>query len=111
MVRRVSICLGSLAIAVTAMAQASFMTGDSIAVFYPSGYDASQHQPSPIFENEPTALLPLSTGWTLRPVFEQKNGKSVAKVHVGNEVDLYGTGIPLWDFQCPTFLFNDFVRW
>ena len=66
MVRRVSICLGSLAIAVTAMAQASLMTGDSIAVFYPNGYDASQHQPSPIFENEPTALLPLSTGWTLR---------------------------------------------
>ena len=115
MVRRVSICLGSLAIAVTAMAQASLMTGDSIAVFYPCGYDARQHQPSPIFENEPTALLPLSTGWTLRPVFEQKNGKSVAKVHVGNEVDLYGTGevtgplrrngrtISLWNIDTPAY--------
>ena len=44
MTLRVSFFLGSLAVASLAMAQASFMTNDSVAVFYPPHYDAKQHQ-------------------------------------------------------------------
>jgi alpha-glucosidase len=52
MVRRFIFILQGLAVAVIAMAQASFMSDDSIAVFIPANYDASNHQPSPVFVKE-----------------------------------------------------------
>ncbi len=115
MVRRIGLFSGCLVIATLAMAQAAFVTDDQVAVFYPKGYDASQHQPSPIFEREPAAASPLSDSWHLRPVFSTRDGKSVATISVGDDVDLYGTGevtgplrrngreISLWNIDNPAY--------
>ena len=92
MVKRLIIILQSLAIAAIAMAQTSFISDDSIAVYYPAGYEAKQHQPSPIFVREPLALSPLPADWRLKVVFSQNNGKQIATIHTGTGVDLYGTG-------------------
>lgn len=72
-------------------AQQSYMTQPGVAVFIPSGFDAQQHLPSPIFVRElvPSASLPAS--WQLRPEFKQQDGKSVVELNVG-DADLYGTG-------------------
>ena len=122
MTRRVIGFMACLTIATLAMAQTAFMTDDSgngqlvsTAVFYPKDYDAKQHQPSPIFVHEPQALKPLANSWQLRPVFTQVGGKSVATIHVGEGVDLYGTGevtgplrrngitIGLWNVDTPAY--------
>ena len=104
-----------LAIASCAMAQASFVSDDRVAVFYPKHYDATMHQPSPIFVEEPTAFNPLPASWTLHPTFSERDGKSVATIHVGGQVDLYGTGevtgtlrrngkqISLWNIDTPAY--------
>ena len=107
--------LQGLAVAAIAMAQATFLSNDSIAVFIPANYDASCHQPSPIFVQElvPTAALPAN--WQLKPVFSQREGKQVATIHIGDGVDLYGTGevtgplkrngrkISLWNIDTPVY--------
>ena len=107
--------LQGLAVAAIAMAQATFLSNDSIAVFIPVNYDASCHQPSPIFVQElvPTAALPAN--WQLKPVFSQREGKQVATIHIGDGVDLYGTGevtgplkrngrkISLWNIDTPVY--------
>lgn len=97
------------------MAQASFVSDDRVAVFYPDGYDASQHSPSPIFVQEPTAIHALPSDWQLRPVFSVRDGSAVATIHVGDGVDLYGTGevtgplrrngrtISLWNIDTPAY--------
>ena len=115
MVRRFSLSSCCLAIATMAMAQAAFVSDDQVAVFYPQGYDASQHQPSPIFEREPAAIWPLSDNWQLRPVFSIQDGKNLATIKVGDDVDLYGTGevtgplrrngieISLWNIDTPAY--------
>lgn len=115
MVRRFSLSSCCLAIATMAMAQAAFVSDDQVAVFYPQGYDASQHQPSPIFEREPAAIWPLSDNWQLRPVFSIQDGKNMATIKVGDDVDLYGTGevtgplrrngieISLWNIDTPAY--------
>lgn len=112
--RTVIICC-SLAIAPVTVAQTVFVTSDSVAIFYPQNYDATMHQPSPIFENEPAAVLPLGNDWRLRPIFSKGDGKSVATIRVGNDVDLYGTGevtgplrrngrtISLWNVDTPAY--------
>ena len=107
--------LQGLAVAVIVMAQATFRSNDNIAVFIPANYDASCHQPSPIFVQElvPTAALPHD--WRLKPVFSQREGKQIATIHVGEGVDLYGTGevtgplkrngrkISLWNIDTPAY--------
>ena len=130
MYRKVSLVLGSLAIALGAMAQASFITADGVAVYIPKDYDATQHQPSPIFVKELTpaaspSCVPLaaseqsssaaSGGASLRPVFSERDGKHIATIHVGQGVDLYGTGevtgplrrngrtISLWNVDTPAY--------
>lgn len=115
MTLRVSFFLGSLAVASLAMAQASFMTNDSVAVFYPPHYDAKQHQPSPIFEREPIAVNQLTTDWPLRVSFSQKGGRSIATIDIKDDVDFYGTGevtgplrrngrtIELWNIDTPAY--------
>lgn len=105
-----------LAIAPLAMAQASFVSDDHVAVCYPADYDARQHEPSLIFEHEPVAVNPLPADWKLRPVFSQtSDGHSVATIRVGAGVDLYGTGevtgplrrngrtISLWNVDTPAY--------
>ena len=59
MKKKLSLSLWCLAIAFHAMAQASFVSDDRVAVFYPAAYDASQHSPSPIFVKEP--CLPVGS--------------------------------------------------
>ncbi len=92
MTRRVMMFLGSLTIAFMAMAQAAFVSDKQVAVFYPPQYDASQHEPSPIFEDEPKAIYPLPAQWRVRPQFSLQDGKSIAKMTVDEQVDFYGTG-------------------
>ena len=114
--RKGFLCFG-LAIAVKAVAQTAFLTADSVAVFYPKDYDATQHQPSPIFVHELTPLSPLTSHHSpLTPVFTTTaDGHSVATIHVGSNVDLYGTGevtgplrrngrtISLWNVDTPAY--------
>lgn len=107
--------LSSLAIATVAMAQTAFMTNDKVAVFYPNGYDAKQHLPSPIFENEPFAVNPLESDWKVRPVFTTYGGRNVATFNVEDGVDFYGTGevtgslrrngytVGLWNIDTPAY--------
>ena len=118
--RKGFLCFG-LAIAVKAMSQTAFLTTDSVAVFYPKDYDATQHQPSPIFVHELTPLSPLTSHLSpLIPVFTQSaDGHSIATIHVGKDVDLYGTGevtgplrrngctISLWNVDTPAYGVDD----
>lgn len=115
MVRRFIFILQGLAVAVIAMAQASFMSDDSIAVFIPANYDACNHQPSPVFVKELGFQGGIPTSWRLKPVFSQRDGKQIATIHVGEGVDLYGTGevtgplkrngrkISLWNIDTPAY--------
>ena len=115
MVRRFIFILQGLAVAVIAMAQASFMSDDSIAVFIPANYDASNHQPSPVFVKELGFQGGIPANWRLKPVFSQRDGKQIATIHVGEGVDLYGTGevtgplrrngrkISLWNIDTPAY--------
>ncbi len=122
--------LGSLAIASVAMAQTAFMSHDVAgqpvltagqpvltAVFYPADYEARQHQPSPIFEQEPDMHYPLSDGWQLRPTFSHAGGRSIATISIpdGSSVSFYGTGevtgpllrngrtVELWNIDNPAY--------
>ena len=115
MVRRFIFILQGLVVAVIAMAQASFMSDDSIAVFIPANYDASNHQPSPVFVKELGFQGGIPADWRLKPVFSQRDGKQIASIHVGEGVDLYGTGevtgplkrngrkISLWNIDTPAY--------
>ena len=115
MTLRVGFFLGSLSIASVAVAQATFMTNDSVAVFYPPHYDAKQHQPSPIFEREPMATNPLTASWPLKVTFSEKGGHSIASIKIDEDVDFYGTGevtgplrrngrtIELWNIDTPAY--------
>lgn len=115
MTLRVSMFLSSLAITQWVMAQASFVTDDRVAVFYPAQYDASLHQPSPIFEREPAAINPLPPDWQVRPKFCEHDGKTVATINIEEGTDLYGTGevtgplrrngrtVGLWNIDTPAY--------
>ena len=115
MTRSVMMFLGSLTIASMAMAQAAFVSDQQVAVFYPPLYDASQHEPSPIFEHEPKAIHPLPAQWRVRPQFSLQDGKSIAKITVDGHVDFYGTGevtgplrrngrtVGLWNIDTPAY--------
>ena len=115
MTHRVITFIGSLTMATLAMAQAAFVTDNQVAVFYPPQYDASQHEPSPIFEHEPKAIHPLPSQWRLQPRFSSHDGKSVAQVTITGEVDFYGTGevtgplrrngrsVGLWNVDTPAY--------
>lgn len=72
-------------------AQSGYMAADSVAMFYPDRFDASQHLPSPIFVREPAFSSPLDSQWQLRPTFKTENGRSYASFSVG-DADLYGCG-------------------
>ena len=115
MFHRVFMLISSLTIVTLAMAQAAFVSENQVAVFYPPHYDASQHEPSPIFEHEPKAIYELPAPWKLRPQFSQRDGKSIACVKVEGDVDFYGTGevtgplrrngrtVGLWNVDTPAY--------
>lgn len=112
---RVSMLLSGLAIAHLAMAQASFVSDNQVAVFYPAHYDAAQHEPSPIFEHEPATIYPLPSNWQVRPSFSVRDGKRVVTIRTDKNVDFYGTGevtgplrrngrtIGLWNIDTPAY--------
>lgn len=79
-------------LSLSAAAQWSNMVGDRVAAFYPENYDASMHQPSPIFVNEPTVTAqPVPAQWQLKPRFSVDGSHHIATIDVG-DADLYGTG-------------------
>jgi len=75
-----------------AHAQQSYMTSADVAVFYPAGYDAAAHSPSPIFIRDLAPQGAVSSAWKLRPVFSTEDGKSVVRIKVDADADLYGGG-------------------
>jgi len=73
-------------------AQQSYMASEDVAVFYPAQYDAAAHSPSPIFIRELAPQGAVSFVWKLRPVFSTEEGKSVVRIKVDADADLYGGG-------------------
>lgn len=75
-----------------ATAAHSYMSEDGVAVFYPNGYDASQHEPSPIFIGELAATGDVPDWWSLCPQFSESDGKTIVRIPIGAGVDYYGNG-------------------
>lgn len=76
-----------------AAAQHSYMAGKHVAVFEPAGYDATQHEPSPIFVAPLRKTSAVAPRWAVRPQFSTTaEGHSVAEISIGEGTDLYGTG-------------------
>lgn len=69
----------------------SYMAGSGVAVFEPSGFDPSQHLPSPVFLRELQDSGEIAPGWSLIPVFSSRFGKSTVTLDIGG-ADLYGAG-------------------
>ena len=75
-----------------ATADLSYICEDGVAVFYPKGYDSSQHEPSPIFIGELSSTGDVPDWWNLRPQFSESDGKTIVRIPVGAGVDYYGNG-------------------
>ena len=100
-------------------AQQSYMTSKDVAVFYPAHYDAAAHSPSPIFIRELAPQGAVSSTWKLRPVFSTEEGKSVVRIKVDADADLYGGGevwgplrrngktIEFWNVDTPCYGVDD----
>jgi len=82
----------SVAFCPTLRAQQSYMVSADVAVFYPAQYDASAHSPSPIFIRELAPQGTVDASWKLRPAFSTEEGKSVVRIKVDADADLYGGG-------------------
>ena len=78
--------------AIPASAQQAWLAADGVAVFYPEGYQAENHSPSPIFLRDLAPVGNLPADWKIRPAFATKDGKSVATIKTAADVDFYGTG-------------------
>ena len=72
--------------------QQAYLVGEQVAVFYPAAYDASQHQPSPVFVTELVPQGGLPSGWKLVPHYSTEGNKSVVTIPLEEGIDLYGTG-------------------
>ena len=100
-------------------AQQSYMASKDVAVFYPAQYDAAAHSPSPIFIRELAPQGPVSSAWKLRPAFSTEDGKSVVRIKVDADADLYGGGevwgplrrngktIEFWNVDTPCYGVDD----
>ncbi len=101
------------------LAQQSYMASEDVAVFYPAQYDAAAHSPSPIFIRELAPQGPVSSLWKLRPAFSTEDGKSVVRIKVDADADLYGGGevwgplrrngktIEFWNVDTPCYGVDD----
>lgn len=91
MKKLLSILLSGLLVS-QASGQQCYMTDTNVAVFYPAGYQAEAHSPSPIFLHDlaPQGAVPES--WRIRPVFSTSDTMSVATIAIDPTDDLYGTG-------------------
>ncbi|MCR9228655.1 MAG: alpha-glucosidase [Flavobacteriaceae bacterium] len=72
--------------------QSSFMTSDSVAVFYPAQFDAAQHLPSFAVERHLERAGDVPDTWSVQPVFSQTDSTSTVRIAIGEGVDLYGNG-------------------
>ncbi|WP_375587387.1 TIM-barrel domain-containing protein [Flagellimonas aurea] len=72
--------------------QSSFMTSDSVAVFYPARFDAAQHLPSFAVERQLERAGDVPDTWSVAPVFTQTDSTSTVRIAIGEGVDLYGNG-------------------
>ena len=109
----------ALACSLAAQAQQSYMASPDVAVFYPAQYDAAAHSPSPIFIRELAPQGPVSSLWKLRPAFSTEDGKSVVRIKVDADADLYGGGevwgplrrngktIEFWNVDTPCYGVDD----
>lgn len=107
------------ACSLVAQAQQSYMASKDVAVFYPAQYDAAAHSPSPIFIRELAPQGAVSPSWKLRPVFSTEEGKSVVRIKVDADADLYGGGevwgplrrngktIEFWNVDTPCYGVDD----
>ncbi len=68
------------------------LIGDSIAVFYPPGFNAQEILPSLALVREPGEIGSLPEQWKLHVEFSNVCGKNVACIPVSPHTDLYGTG-------------------
>ena len=73
------------------IAQTSYSTKDSIAIFYPIGFDSTQTMPSFAISNEPTVQAGIPSEWKIKPVFSTASSKNIAIINCGT-ADFYGTG-------------------
>lgn len=89
--RKLLFCALSLLFSASMLAQNSYLTEPDVAVFIPKGFDPVQHLPSPIFLRDLTPSGNLPSSWSIKPVFSEKDGKTVVELNVG-DADLYGTG-------------------
>lgn len=84
----------SLLLAITSISfsQSSFLAGDGIAVFFPADFDPTQTLPSLAIEKDLKPQKDVPSGWRIVPEFKTEDGKSIAEISCGPDVDLYGTG-------------------
>lgn len=91
------ICLLTICVQVTYASiqpvnvERSFMVGDGIAQFMPTGYDAKKN-PSFALKGEPRKKGELASNWTLVPEFFLHDGKAGASLAVPQGTSLYGGG-------------------
>ena len=107
------------ACSLVAQAQQSYMASQDVAVFYPAQYDAAAHSPSPNFIRELAPQGAVSPSWKLHPVFSTEEGKSVVRIKVDADADLYGGGevwgplrrngktIEFWNVDTPCYGVDD----
>jgi alpha-glucosidase len=72
----------------------TYSQGDSLAIFYPNNFDSTGTLPSLAIINEPIVTPGLPANWSLVPDFyiDDILIASCAKIDIGKNVDLYGTG-------------------
>lgn len=83
----------------SASAQQSYMIDKAVAVFYPKDFRSDKHLPSPVFERELSPVGPLDPSWKIRPEYSQQDGRSVARITIGEDDDIYGTGEVIGDLR------------
>lgn len=92
MTRRIFLISLFISILTTAYSQTSFLTSKGVAVFNPLGMDSARTLPSMAIVKDLQPQSSLPEKWEIIPEFSTSNGKSIAKISVGNKIDLYGNG-------------------
>ena len=99
MKRYLALAFTVISIAFSASAQQSYMAEKSVAVFYPKDFQAEKHFPSPVFERELSPVGPIDPSWKIKPEYSQTDGKSVVRITIGADDDIYGTGEVVGDLR------------
>lgn len=68
------------------------MIEEGVAIFYPENFNPQSHLPSFALIEEPVSTGPLPSGWKMRVLFDIIAGKSLARIKIDPETDIYGTG-------------------